>query len=464
MELSVHLLNQLRDFISEHFGIHFSDARLGDLQRLAGFAAGELGFSRLEDCALAITGSRLSKDQLDLLLKSLTVGETYFFRERPFFDALEHEIIPRLMLEASSRPARIWIAGCSTGEEAYSVAMMLHRKAPALCRGRVTIIATDINRYSLNRAINGIYTNWSFRGMPAGYQEKYFKDDGQQRFTISDEIKQMVTFVQHNLVHDPFPLPVGPGEGADLILCRNVLMYFSHETIRKIANRFHQALRPDGWFVVSQTECSELFTHDFRTVQIHGAFLYRKGEPKPAERPDAPQPASIAGHCSAPTPKPGRAPAPPAAPRRQSATPAKTGGESRTPARTSDECLALASELANRKRLDEAIDCCDRAVGLAPLDHRPYYLRAVLLQEQGRLREALSSLQKVIYLKNDSVMAYMSMGNLERQLGDGRASSRHFSAALDLLAAFTDGEVVPDSEGMPAGRLREYVTMMRDRQ
>ena len=161
----------------------------------------------------------------------LTIGETYFFRVEPDFNALENHILPELihLRKDTGKYLRIWSAASSTGEEPYSLAILVRKLIPDIKDWNITILATDINTRSLAKAEKGIYGNWSFRNNPEWLKKIYFTPLLDERYQINRNIKDMVSFFYLNLARDTYPSLLNNTNGMDIIFCRNVLMYFTPE-------------------------------------------------------------------------------------------------------------------------------------------------------------------------------------------------------------------------------------------
>jgi chemotaxis protein methyltransferase CheR len=178
MKLSIpdNILLQLSEFISSNFALHFPKERWNDLERNIVSASKEFGFSDTEKFIQHIITSPLTRENVEILAANLTINETYFWREPQTFEALEQTIIPELIRsrQNGNKRLRIWSAGCSTGEEPYSIAIALKRTIPDIKNWNISILATDINPRILSRAATGEYAKWSFRGVPKWLKENYF--------------------------------------------------------------------------------------------------------------------------------------------------------------------------------------------------------------------------------------------------------------------------------------------------
>ena len=222
--------------VVERLGLHFPAERWPDLLRGVTAAARASGAHDVDDFAQRLLGAAPDAAPLHALAEALTVGETYFFREPRSFEVLADEILPPLIdaRRAGSRQLRLWSAGCCTGEEAYSLAIMLDRLLPDLDDWQVTILATDVNRRFLQKAARAEYGEWSFRDAPPWLKSRYFTA-GRRGHALAPRIRRMVRFAALNLVDLRFPLK-GDTAAMDVILCRNVLMYFPPPTAsRRVA-------------------------------------------------------------------------------------------------------------------------------------------------------------------------------------------------------------------------------------
>ena len=236
-------LPRLSDFIADAIGLDFPPSRWNDLQRGLAATSKELGFATPEECARRFLAGPVAKGQIETLATHLTVGETYFMREGKSFELLAEKIIPAMVRRRrdGDRRLRIWSAACCTGEEAYSIAIVLHQAIPDIADWNITLLATDINSRFLCKAAAGIYGQWSFRQVPAGFRERFFRPVGEQLWEILPQIKRMVRFAPLNLVEDVYPALANETNAMDVIFCRNVLMYFTPHQARKVIENLHRA-------------------------------------------------------------------------------------------------------------------------------------------------------------------------------------------------------------------------------
>lgn len=493
------LLAQLGERLTASMGVRFAADRLHELDRAMGAVARDLGSADPEQCAKRLLSAPLRKADLEILASYLTVGETYLFRDPHSFEVVEQQILPDLIRARRSegRRLRIWSAGCCTGEEPYTLAIVLDRLIPDLEDWNVTILATDINPQFLSRARKGRYTEWSFRGVPECVRERYFDSVGARQFDIRPALKRIVTFAYLNLAEDCYPALSNGTNAIDLIFCRNVLMYFSPEIAQRVADGMLRCLVDGGSLVVSPVETSPVLFKDFSRFHSNGVTIYRRkaAADVPLEASWRSEPPTITvpwlaeieydqrettGSTATCDDRPFPAEAP--LPESQSGGPQARGleeaqclfSEGRY-AEATEAILALrpkadgdaqaiellARALANQGRLGEAAEWCKKAIAGNKLDGGCHFLLAAIQQELGSFAEAAESLKRSLYLDPALVIAHFALGNLAREQGRFGEAERHFGNALELLYSYDAGEVLPESDGLTAQRLAEIIDSVR---
>lgn len=471
--ISRYLLDEFLDYVETSTGLHFSRERYSDVEQKLLAAVNEFGFSRVDEFLAWLKGRSLSVPQMEMLAGLLTVGETYFWREPAIFTALEEKILPDLIRrkENTGKTLRIWSAGCSSGEEAYSLAIAVKRSLFHRPDWSVTILATDLNPRALRKANGGIYTDWSFRNAPKWLKDGYFRSLARGRYAISPEIQKMVTFAPLNLAVDKFPDLENNTASMDIIFCRNVLMYFSSAGIRQITEKFCRCLLQDGVFVVSASELSIDVAAEFRPWHIGEAIVFRRGAAEENIAQKIPAFEVLPGILPDKMEATGFSPAswqsvPPENP--DCRTPDAIEPLAMTELKTAEAVKVVQTAAANPQpgqiealadqgRLLEALALCDSELENHKLDVRLHYLRATILQELGKLPDAVEALKKALYLHADYFMGHFVMGNLMLRLGKNKAAARSFANVIDLIAGFAHDAVLPDSGGLTAGRLREII-------
>lgn len=453
------LMMRLSDQLAMQTGLHFPPARWGDLEWGIAAAAPVFGMPDTESCAQRLLSAPLTRYQIEVLAGHLTVGETYFFREKASFEALEQSVFPELL--HSRRPAtqrlRIWSAGCCTGEEPYSIAMLLDQLLPDAEEWNITLLATDIDPAFLRKAIEGVYGEWSFRGAPAWVRKRYFRRMGSARFEIQPAIRRQVAFSCLNLAGDVYPSLTNNTNAMDVILCRNVLMYFTPAQARKVIENLRRSLADGGWLIVSPVEASNSLFSGFAAVNFPGATFYRKLADSPSPviapgpSPETSLPESLIADVASASATPLHADHPVAKP--DAAVPFEVNSDE-APSRRARVC-------ANQGRLTEAAAWCEQAIAADRFNPAHQYLFAIIRQELGQNDDAAQSLRRALYLDPDFVLAYFALGNLCLTQGQRREAERHFANALALLRTHPDDEPLPESDGLTAGRLMEIITAVR---
>ncbi|MBU5614073.1 tetratricopeptide repeat protein [Geomonas sp. Red51] len=469
-------------------GLHFPEGRLPVLAQKMAALAREAGFEDLDHYLFQLMSAPLSQEQFKALSAALTIGETYFLRDPKSYRVLEEQVLPALIAtrRRGGKTLKIWSAGCSTGEEPYTIAIILSRLLRDPGDWKITLLGTDINEEALERARRGVYGKWSFRNAP-GWLMEYFTPLGDGQFEIVPHIRQMVHFRQLNLASDTAE-PGALTAGMDVVFCRNVMLYFHAEQIEKTVARFHAALKQGGWLFVGPTEVDHQKQTGFTSHHFDGAVLLRKGEPRrktqrPAAQaaPAAPLPtgaptgvptdATIGVPVSVPQAgldPPAHAPSPEPLPASvEQARAAYLAGQYQEAARLAlcaphlAECLALAARsFANLGRYQEAREQCEKALLQERLDPHGHYLLSMILEQLGDAAGAETAVRRALYLDHDYLLAYFALGNLCRRRGELREAEQSFKTALRLLQRYDPAAVLPEAEGITAGMLAQLIKGM----
>ncbi|MPZ47145.1 MAG: hypothetical protein GEV05_28040 [Betaproteobacteria bacterium] len=440
------LLARVAARLAQHAGLHFPPQRWPDLERAIAAAGAELHADDPGAWLGRLQAATLSARELEALVCHATVGETYFFRDPALFDTLRDLLLAELLRTDGEpdRRLRIWSAGCCTGEEAYSIAMLFERVLPAAWREHVSVIASDINPRFLAYAEHGVYGAWSFRAAPA-WVKHFFTRCRDGRFRIDSRLRERVRFFALNLAQEPYP-PLPGGDGTvDIIICRNVLMYFEPRKAKEAVLRLRHRLCEGGWLFVSAAEMSNATFPGFETVAFAGALGYRRIER--TRKPPSTGAARASGSMCAPVPV------------RQE--PIVVQPVPRARAQETETAAQAARRLADEGNLGAALECCDRAIADDRLNEAHHYLRAVILRERGETEAAAAALQRALYLDPEFIMAHLTLGHLRVVQGRRQEALRHFAAAHDYASRLRPEESVAYSEGVNAGRFVQLVTAVR---
>jgi chemotaxis protein methyltransferase CheR len=465
------LLARLRALLGEHTGLRFPPERWSNIERVVERVGRQQGYADARTWLEWFLAAPPGLAHLEPLLVHLTIGETYFFRDQALFRALRDRLLPELIEQrrAGSRYLRFWSAGCSTGEEPYSIAIALQRMLPDWPEWHISLIASDINPQSLAKARAGRYDAWSFRGGLPQPLDPAFERVGPQSFQVAPQVRALVRFTQLNLADAEYP---GTGFDAfDFIFCRNVLMYLDASRARAALARMSAALVEGGWLVLSAVESSLVDLPQMKAVRLDDLILFRK---LGAVQADVPAPSASIVARLAPTLR--SLPAVAIKPLNAVATvvPAITGaagvrGAARRPVprvvepeagaeNTGSVLVARARSSADGGRLEEAARYCEAAIAADKLNPSLTDLHASILLEQGAPGAAETALKRTLYLDADRVQTHVRLANLLWGQPHRRAEGlRHFRTALELLAECADADPVADTDGMTAVQLRTLI-------
>ncbi|MFH1771196.1 MAG: CheR family methyltransferase [Candidatus Omnitrophota bacterium] len=420
------------------------------------------------------------------LIDLITIGETYFFRNKPHFDALVNIILPEIIsrkVSLNDFSLRIWSAGCSRGDEAYSIAIAITEKLVNLSGWHISILGTDINRDARAAASEGIYGLKDVSRMRHDYIEKYFVKRGAD-FILDRRIKELVNFQYHNLAKDEFSQPAM--QNLDIIFCRNVIIYFDLETTRRVIDKFYSCLSQDGYLFLGHAETLWQISGKFKAIEFPQTFIYKKalGEIAPdvfkaflnvpekeaeeiflsesglffeaVKEDKGPVTQEDAGSyvCE-----------------KEPSENILVSGGVKLPLEVMykqalelfkdklyEEALALCDEiigrdknhnraflckatiLANQGRYDEAISQLGGIINKDSLDLGAYYLLGVLFGKTGDLSNAENQFKKAIYIDPACELAYYNLGNIYLSQDKFSSARREFSNALKLLNKRTRGD------------------------
>jgi chemotaxis protein methyltransferase CheR len=510
---------RVAELIRERAGLKFPEIRVRDVEASIERAIKRHRMTGLSDLLKVLDTDAPTRDAL---VAELTIGETYFQRDPAQFELLRRRILPELLASRPpNRPLRIWSAGCASGEEPYSVAMLLDELGAV---GRAQIIGTDISRPRLVDAQRAVYSKWSLRGSKPSMREKYFLKRGRY-YELIPRIREQVEFRYLNLAEDRFPSLAAGIWGMDLILCRNVLIYFDRATVDRVASRLLASLSEEGWLVLGASDpviaehvaCDVVLTDaglvyrragamgaggepvDLRTTRSpgHAADRVEQAPPRPlgyaAEpvresgdpiepRRDWPEPAADDAATAAVAP-----PDPFVDQSPDDVEPVEPVGRMDDAAATLEAKLVAAYErrafrtvvevaesaptlslgergwiiwlraLANQGCLDDAGAVADRALAVQGPTAELLYLHAVLLLQAGRAAEAAATARRALYLDRTLIVAHLTLADALRRTGKLGAARRSLRNATALLETLDRETQVPASDGDTAGRLIELV-------
>jgi chemotaxis protein methyltransferase CheR len=365
------------------------------------------------------------EDESEYLSSVLTTGETFFFRDQSQYELLQLQILPELIKRnRATRRLKIWSAGCASGEEPYSLAMLLDEMDEDLAGWDILILGSDISPEALAKAKIGHYNEWSFRMVSEQRRQRFFQPLP-SGWMLKAEIRQRVQFRQMNLVTESYPRDHNDLCQMDLILCRNVFIYLEAAMVTQIATNMTATLAEGGFLVTGH---GELYAHqlgELSTRIFPHSIVYQK-----TSHPQLPIPVQT----FQPITKPAELMPPHT----------KTLVEKIVLIRPKFKALVTKSidatvtikvawTHANQGQPEQALACCNQLITQTPLDHHPYYLSALLAQEQGDLEQAKSLLKKVMYLAPNFIAAYIELAEIYVKEKNMSLAKIMWSAAAKLL-------------------------------
>jgi chemotaxis protein methyltransferase CheR len=426
---------RVKRLIIERTGLAYFEEKDEDL---SGRIRRRLTALGLSDCAsyLRVLGDgTVNEREMDALIAELTIGETYFFRQMAHFDALREIVFPDLIgRKAALRRLRIWSAGCATGPEAYSLAMLLRTAfADRIAGWSVSILGTDINRAFLASAREARYSEWAFRECPLEMKQRCFRREGKQ-WVLRPEFKEGVSFEHHNLATGSF----APPGRFDLIVCRNVTIYLGPAVIQATADRFHECLTEGGWLLVGHAEPSPATYRAFRRHPHAEVTLYQKAE-------SGAEPQGFIELPAVPALPVVPAPAAPRPPRARPAA-APIG-------------LDEVRRLADRGEWRAAAAGCRALLKTDSLSAAAHFTYGLIQEQTGALAGAERSLRQAIYLQRNFALAHHHLGVCLQRNRRPKQARRAFENVLDLLKDTPGAEVLEHGDGITAAELKELARM-----
>jgi chemotaxis protein methyltransferase CheR len=480
-------LEQFRTVVARRLGLQYEDGKLDYLAEVARQRMELVGSTRFESYLERLISSPKGSDEFRALAEQLTVNETFFFRNADNFRAFAETVLPeRIRAKTQEKRLRILSAGCASGEEPYSLAVLVREALPDLGSWDVKIIGIDVNPAVLAKAAQARYSAWSLRATSEDAKRRYFRADGPD-FVLAPAIQKMVTFEERNLVDEDALF--WQSLACDAVFCRNVLMYFTPDKARDVVRRISQALLPGGFFFLGHAETLRGLTQEFHLCHTHDTFYYRRRDASEAVVATATwvgPPRALRGQVEdslaavvestaswvnviqraserIATLADGRTRSPDEdAPR---TTPAGQAALT-TAARTWDLGLVLeavrqerfsdalelicslppdshedpdalllrAVLLTNNGRLDESEEVCSRLLALDELNAGAHYLMALCREHAGDSTGAIEHGQTAIYLDAGFAMPHLHLGIMAKRSGDAATAQRELGQASILLA------------------------------
>jgi chemotaxis protein methyltransferase CheR len=398
--------------LTGEFGVAFPPAR-----RVFAEAAIRRALNLARERNLASYRKRLAAEPplLRALIAEVTIGETYFFRDAEQFEAIRSIVLPDIEQRRTGEvPLRIWSAGCSTGEEAYSLMMLVNDCGLSQ---RTLLLATDVSSTSIETARRGQYGAWSFRRDVGDWRERCFVRTG-KRWTIAAAHRR-VEFMVHNLMQ-PAPTGLITGGGFDLIVCRNVLLYFDRKTVERAAHLLADALAPGGWLLMSPTDPPLPAELGLESVLTAAGIIFRKPVAVPVSM-------SVSSRGTAET----VVVAPPVRPR----------------------VKIVAVPRQARDDIEVDVRAVKRAAARVRVDAETYVERAMGFLDASQPHQAAASARRALFLDRSLAVAHLTLARALRLTGSRLAALRALRRGAALLEAHAPEDTVRGAGGASAGTL-----------
>jgi chemotaxis protein methyltransferase CheR len=465
----------LRNLVAERIGIQVRDQ---ELERLRGTIADRCKLLQLAGAAeyaeFLQTNSRDSKREWEQLAVLLTTCETYFFRGQAHTDLLRNELLPELIrANQKERSLRIWSAGCASGEEAYTIAILLDELLGEHHGWKISILATDINVEELNKARRGVYSDWSFRQVDPKIQQKYFHKQGSD-WELDRRIRNMVTFQPLNLLSDVYPNTIA--RDMNLIICRNVFIYFSIEDVAAIVSKFGATLHNDGYLLTGHGELRGQSPEPLVSQVFAGSVvLQRDDSTTKADRTAKPL-VTVGGT------RPRHEPSDEVP---KSATPTSVEPDDDAIEQVEEHfrqgrhaiALQKATRMANAHPRSarvhalvaqghadlgshtEANEWCQKAIVIDSFAVAPQYLLANIAEAEGRYEDAKSGLRRVIYLDPSHIAAQLGLAALFEREGDHEQARKTRLSVIESLKSRPEDVQIECHGNVSARQLAEQIQL-----
>lgn len=458
---------RFRDWINSHAGIYLEEIKTDSLRISLVTRATRFGFTTFDEYY-----KLLANDDAEFreLMNLITINETFFFRFPAQFDAFRDKVIPEILESKpnSSRQFRVWSAGCSTGEEPYTIAMSMLDSGLEGFGYKGQVLGTDVSTNALNRAREATYQGRALSNLDRATMQRFF-EPVKEGHRVGKRVRDMVDFQYHNLIKEPYPLALM--SNWDVLFCRNVTIYFKLESTRRVVHNFYESLNPGGYLFIGHSETLTSISDEFESVEIDGVFLYRK--------PKARRLFTFDEVLSRREPSRRRESAFPD--RKSVIDPVEIRRQRKEAAEAADretesvaDILARAHDLLDRGEPAEAVILAERALksdpenmearlvaafahadtgdfnmaareanealAVNPLLAPARYILGIIYQRQGDSMRALSEFKRTLYIDKDFVLAHFNVANIHRVQGDLESACREYENTLRSLEASPDGQ------------------------
>ena len=494
-DLTPQEFKRFRDYIHQHSGIYLEEQKTDSLRISLITRATRFSFPSLDEYFKLLT---TDEDEFKELLNLVTINETSFFRFPQQFEAMRKFVIPEIIesKSVSNKQFRVWSAGCSTGEEPYTIAMTLLDSGIEGLGYRMEVLGTDVSTNALMRAKDAVYPSRALHNIPQSVSSRFFEATPKGH-RVSERARKLVTLQYHNLIQEPYPLALMGNW--DIIFCRNVTIYFRLDSTRRVVQNYYDSLNPGGYLFIGHSETLTSISDKFEPVEVGGVFLYRKskhktfafndvlqerererrqarsrraGEPSTGTRrstssPQRPQ-RTLVPSARAAAADAAREPEVDVREMLDVAIAAARAGEpaavlaavERVLSEDSDcaEAYLLAAHAhADTGNLDAAFGECHKALAIDPLLAGARYVLGMIHLRRGEHMEALSEFKRTIYTDSGFVLAHLNLANLYRAQGAMEDACREYELTLRTLYENPEGEWIDFMGGFKSDLLAKTV-------
>ncbi|MFC1621487.1 CheR family methyltransferase [Candidatus Omnitrophota bacterium] len=464
-------LNLMREAITEESGFALDENNLNEIRSsvIERIRYNRFGTFREYYEFLKIRSNR--KLELKELIQQLTVPETCFFRNETHFEVLRKHVLPEIIRKktkdisrkTNNSSLRILSAGCATGEEPYSLAIMLLEEIGDIDNWEISILGTDINRIYLEKAKKAIYRNKALRNIPKILLDKYFIKN-ESGYLLKDRVKKMVVFHEHNLKNDAFDHIFA--QELDLILCRNVTIYFTIETVKKVIEKFYNLLTDGGYLFIGHSETLWQISDKYEHIEFPSTFVYKKQlMPVPVKVEEKPF-SQIPVITRVINIKIEKEHIQKVSPFSKELQDLHKEGLCFLEHKKYEEALDIfnsiidrdssfihayfskATILANQAKYKEAIKTLENIITVDNLFKEAYFLMGVLNIKIGDFQRAIDEFKKTVYVDQNFILSYFNMANIYLYLGEIENAKREYKNTIKLLEVRSKEETIECSEGM----------------
>jgi chemotaxis protein methyltransferase CheR len=452
------LANIYRDefisIIKSRLGINIQQGQVDTLLKTIADACDKFDCEPSEFLDVLKTSTNVSP-AIDYITTNITIGETYFFRDKRQMKLLEEFVLPKIINEkrnTNNLSIRIWSAGCSSGEEIYTLAMLLRELIPDIDGWSIFLLGTDINTKQLHKAVTGEFSEWSMRSIPPYYKNKYFSYDGKS-YKLAKKIRSMAEFAYLNLNDDIYPSILNNTNAHDLIVCRNVLIYFDDQSISNLMKKITLCLVQHGFLLLGASDPVNLKVN-YLVRHPENATLLMRASPGEIHQHEKQnhiiQPATE--EIEELEEKP---------PLRHAKIEKKTEGivERKVQRKHKPTIRKVVDplELANQGKLQEAVNAFIKCIEEQKTNKQLYLDLAMTLVELNRFGEAEDALKKAIYIDSKFVMAHFQLGMLKMRHNSKSEGLKYLNNALRIAKKESPDTEVEGNPGMLYGKLAEIL-------